>query len=288
MGWNMDNQGGKSSSGQAFVKEGNIDVFMFSEKETKVRFLTENVDIEQIMEEKKITREEAVEYVNTELIFKKWIMPISYWEHTIPQIQGQRYFSTQICQGKRACPLCFENEAAKNNGVTENKLLPYPVRKRFYVPAYFYDLQKVLFVKASQDYFEEIAKYINKNDGPVDFEIYRSGKGFGTKYHSTFIGAASNKEKIEVGLSPEELDFTATEKEIQDKISTRGFVKHDSESGETTDTGSAGDFKIPFGEHKGKSIHEVYQIDEKYINFLLENSSGVIQDKVKAYLDELR
>lgn len=290
MAWDMEGQKGKSASSQGYVKEGNIDVYLFNETPTRVRFLTEDVDIEKIMSEQKLTREEASEYVNTVMIYEKWIVPISRWEHTIPGIQGQRYFNTVICAGKRECSLCMENDKAKNNNATiDNKSLPYPVRKRFFVPAFFYNMGKILFVKGAQDFFEEIAAYISKNEGKdVDFEIYKTGKGFSTKYKSLFLGESKDKIDCDFGVLPSDLDFSVTEEEIKKKISIGGFQK-DKESNSqvpvnTDETNvSASAFKIPFGTHKNKTISEVSDIDPEYLNFLSTNSSGLLQTKITEF-----
>ena len=95
----------------------------------------------------------------------------------------------------RICPLCAENQGAKENGITENKMLPYPVRKRFIAPAWVSRLKKVLFVKQSQEFWEEVGMYIDQNGLDIEFDIYKTGKGFNTKYKAIYIGKAKTKTK---------------------------------------------------------------------------------------------
>ncbi len=288
--WNMDGAGkGASSRTQGYVEEGNIKVYLFSDKETRVRFLTENVSLEQVMLERKLTKEQAEEYILTELLWERWIQPIANWEHTVPEVKGQRYFTTVACQGKRDCILCEANDEARNNGVTENKMLPYPVRKRFFVPAWFYDMKTVLFVKASQDFFEDVAIYINKEQGPIDFGIYKTGRGFNTKYKVVRVGASPqlDKEAIKFAMKPSEVSFIESPETIAKKL-TLGRIEQSSDK--PIDKPSSGaapsqeNFVIPFGVHKGKTIKEVYTVDPPYVEFLKANSSGLVQEKVKEFL----
>lgn len=296
--WNLDAQQNSKGASKEYVREGNIDVYVFSTNKTRVRFLTEKVDIEKIMSEQKITRELAEEYVKTDLIYQKWIMPISTWEHIIPSIQGERFFSTVACPGKNSCEvLCAENEAARERGVDENRLLPYPVRKRFLVPAYFYELNRILFVKNNQDFFDDIAYYINDNDGPLDFEIYKTGKGFNTKYKAKFAGKSIDVEIPKLTIMPKDLELTETKEAIMKKIAlktpkaSKGFTK--SNSVDTTskveqDNDDPGSYVFTFRGYKGKTIEEVYKINPSYIDFIVENSSGMVKKKAEDFLNGLQ
>ena len=133
------------TSNLGYVEEGNIKKFKFTTQAQRVRFLTEDIDVEQVMSEQKMSREEAVDYINRTIGREKWLA---------------------------------ENEKARAQGVTENKMLPYPVRKRFVCPAYVYDLKMVLYVIGAEDFFSSIAKYIEKNGSDIDFELSKEGKGF--------------------------------------------------------------------------------------------------------------
>jgi hypothetical protein len=268
-----------TGSRQGWVREGNIDVFLFKQDPERVKFLTEDVNIDQIMSEKKMTREQAQEYVEIELMFKKWIRPIGHWEHVVPSIPNQRFFSTLPCQGS-GCILCGENDKAKASGVTENKLLPYPMRKRFIVPAYFYSLERVLFVKQTEEFFKDIAVYIDRQGSDVMFDIFKEGKGFNTRYKSIYIGPADQVPKIDL-MSPEQIDLTVDEQTVRKTI---GNTIPDFPPEETN--GDAGGFEFPFGSYKGHTIKQVYDMGEtEYLTFLRENSSGLVQKKVAEFLD---
>ena len=292
------------TSDLGYIEEGNIKKFKFTETAQKVRFLTEDVDVEQVMAEQKMSREEAVDYINRTIGREKWLAPKSFWEHSIKSIPNQRFFSTVACIGKTGCLCCAENEKARAQGVTENKMLPYPVRKRFVCPAYVYDLKMVLYVIGAEDFFSSIAKYIEKNGSDVDFELSKKGKGFDTTYSAFFLGKATEKlSDIEV-IAPADVDLFCGEEEARRRM-TSGTSKsrspvHGEESRITTDSNfnnmkniepspkaEGGEFKMPFGTHKGKTFAEIEQIDGRdYIKFLSENSVGTVQIEAEKYLNK--
>ena len=292
------------TSDLGYIEEGNIKKFKFTETAQKVRFLTEDVDVEQVMAEQKMSREEAVDYINRTIGREKWLAPKSFWEHSIKSIPNQRFFSTVACIGKTGCLCCAENEKARAQGVTENKMLPYPVRKRFVCPAYVYDLKMVLYVIGAEDFFSSIAKYIEKNGSDVDFELSKKGKGFDTTYSAFFLGKATEKlPDIEV-IAPADVDLFCGEEEARRRM-TVGTSKsrspvHGEESRITTDSNfnnmkniepspkaEGGEFKMPFGTHKGKTFAEIEQIDGRdYIKFLSENSVGTVQIEAEKYLNK--
>ena len=89
-----------TTSNLGYVEEGNIKKFKFTETAQRVRFLTEDVDVEQLMSDQKMSREEAVDYINRNIGRDKWLAPKSFWEHSIKSIPNQRFFSTVACIGK--------------------------------------------------------------------------------------------------------------------------------------------------------------------------------------------
>lgn len=303
-----------SSSGMTsnlgYVEEGNIKKFKFTTQAQRVRFLTEDVDVEQIMFEQKMSREEAVDYINRTIGREKWLAPKSFWEHSIKSIPNQRFFSTVACVGKTGCLCCAENEKARAQGVTENKLLPYPVRKRFVCPVYVYDLKMVLYVIGAEDFFSSIAKYIEKNGSDIDFELSKEGKGFDTTYSAFFLGKATEKLPDLKVIAPADIDLFCGEEEAHRRM-TGGTSKpkspvHGEESArmptaeedrefdrkfdnmksvEPLPKAEGGEFKMPFGTYKGKTFAEIEQIDGRdYIKFLSENSVGAVQIEAEKYL----
>lgn len=315
MGWEGYGQGRASAASQGFVQEGNVFLFVFPDKPTKVRFLTEDVDIEQVMKEQNLVREAAQEYVATRLCFEKWVMPIAKWEHQIKEIPGKRYFSTAVCLGRNTCPMCAENERDRQNGVTENKMLSYPVRKRFLVPVYVYDLNRVLILRAAEDFINDVAKYIGRQGINSDFEVWKEGKGFNTKYKSAFLGVG---ERLDIDPSaipaPGSLDFSLTPEELARRIDGGGSRPSTPRSEppaatqqppaaqpapqaatgrETVDVearvvpaaGGPGDFVIPFGSHKGRTVKQVFDLGEtEYLTFLAKNASGAAKDAACTFL----
>ena len=306
MAWgNFNNQSGRANLG--YVEEGNAKCFVFSDTPTRVRFLTEDISTEDVMSSMKISREEAADHIFTKMSQDHWVFPKSYWEHSIPSIPNKRFFSTVHCDGKNVCELCSENDAAKANGVTENKLLPFPVRKRFIVPAYVYDLKMVLYVRGAEDFFNDIAAYVNKHGSAVDFDIYKTGKGFNTAYKAVFDG--QSKEQLPEGLvvmSPRELTLSVTRDEIKRRIdgtpaektnnpNVRDYhEKHDAPAQapatqtaapSVAQTATGKEFTIPFGTHKGKTFNDLVSSGNgEYIKFLAENSAGEVQKKAKEFL----
>jgi hypothetical protein len=313
----------KGGANQGFVVEGKVPIFSFSETETKVRFLTESVEVEDLMSKNGWAREQAEDFVNTKLIHEKWIMPVTRWEHSIKEIPGKRFFTTVVCRGRQACELCAENEAAKENGVTENKLLPYGVRKRFYVPAWFYDLKRVLFVRGAEDFFDDIASYIGKNGPDSDFGIWKVGRGFNTKYKSVFLGVGAPMDVDWSAIpAPKDLDFSLDEEEWRRRIdggpgartarpdaapaaqaarepvqpradaaavppSSPEIPKHGAVDVAVRPAGpeSTADFVVPFGSHKGKTFKQLFDLGETdYIKFLADQGAGLVKQKATDYL----
>lgn len=298
------------TSNLGYIEEGNIKKFKFTTQAQRVRFLTEDVDVEQVMSEQKMSREEAVDYINRTIGREKWLAPKSFWEHSIKSIPNQRFFSTVACVGKTGCLCCAENEKARAQGVTENKMLPYPVRKRFVCPAYVYDLKMVLYVIGAEDFFSSVAKYIEKNGSDIDFELSKEGKGFDTTYSAFFLGKATEKLPDIKVIAPADIDLFCGEEEARRRI-TGGTSKPKSpahgeeprraptaEEDRETDRNfdnmksvehktEGGEFKMPFGTHKGKTFAEIEQIDGRdYIKFLSENSVGTVQIEAEKYLNK--
>jgi hypothetical protein len=318
MPWKFDGastKGGGTGAKRDWVDEGNVPVYIFQTEPDRVRFLLEDPDFAKIAEDRGITLDEAQEIAFTQLLWERWIMPVPQWEHVIPSIPGKRYFSTQACLGMQTCPLCAENQEAKENGVTENKMLPFPVRKRFLAPAWVPRLKKVLWVKQSQEFWEEVGQYIEKNGTDIEFDIYKMGKGFNTKYKSIYVGKAKGKPQ-EPDLAPDEMDFRPSEEDMARKLGqaaanpTAGATSGGGEkksakpstssddssedtgaetkpSGPSGDSEDPGDFVIPFGSHKGKSVRELFDSGEvQYLQFLESRSSGLVQETVSAFLKE--
>lgn len=300
------------TSNLGYVEEGNIKKFKFTTQAQRVRFLTEDVDVEQIMSEQKMSREEAVDYINRTIGREKWLAPKSFWEHSIKSIPNQRFFSTVACVGKTGCLCCAENEKARAQGVTENKMLPYPVRKRFVCPAYVYDLKMVLYVIGAEDFFSSVAKYIEKNGSDIDFELSKEGKGFDTTYSAFFLGKATEKLPDLKVIAPADIDLFCGEEEARRRM-TGGISKSKSpvhgeeprrmptaeedretdrkfdnmKDAEPSPKAEGGEFKMPFGTHKGKTFAEIEQIDGRdYIKFLSENSVGIVQIEAEKYLNK--
>ena len=300
------------TSNLGYVEEGNIKKFKFTTQAQRVRFLTEDIDVEQVMSEQKMSREEAVDYINRTIGREKWLAPKSFWEHSIKSIPNQRFFSTVACVGKTGCLCCAENEKARAQGVTENKMLPYPVRKRFVCPAYVYDLKMVLYVIGAEDFFSSVAKYIEKNGSDIDFELSKEGKGFDTTYSAFFLGKATEKLPDLKVIAPADIDLFCGEEEARRKM-TGGVSKpkssvygeeptriptaeedreFDRKFGNMKDVepspkAEGGEFKMPFGTHKGKTFAEIEQIDGRdYIKFLSENSAGTVQIEAEKYLNK--
>lgn len=289
------------TSNTGYIEEGNVKKFKFTENAQRVRFLTEDIDVEQIMSDKHMTRDEAVDYINREIGKDRWLAPKPYWEHTIKSIPNQRFFSTVVCRGgKNGCPLCAENDKAKETGVTENKFLPYPIRKRFICPVYVYDLKMVLYVVGAEDFYSTVGKYIEYHGSNIDFELSKKGQGFDTVYNAFFIGKATEKIPELDMLKPCEIDMCVSDEEIGRRVtgapSKPKSPVHGEESRLTTDEKPSvdpkpeekkGEFVLPFGTHKGKTFKEVEAIEGlEYIKFLAENSVGVVQLEAEKYINK--
>jgi hypothetical protein len=298
MAWNFDGQSSKTGIQKDWIMEGKVPTFLFKSDPERVRFLMKDVSIQSIMKSKKLSKEEAQNFINTELLWESWIMPVGFWEHSIPSITGKRFYSTMVCRGMQTCPLCAENNEAKDNGVTENKLLPYPIRKRYVAPVYSYRFKKILFVRQHQDFYEDIAAYVEKHGLDIDFDFSKSGKGLNTRYKSIYLGE-SEKKMSEIKLKvilPKDLDFTISQEEltkrlggipdfVPEDIKKDDFIADDIKESSDESLDEDGDFIIPFGSHKGKSIQELFDMGEiKYLEFLTEKASGVVRDKVEAFL----
>ena len=282
----------KSSSNAGYVLEGNIKKFIFTDSPQRVRFLTQDVDIEQVMSDNHMSREEAKDFIARNISANTWVMPKSYWEHSIKSIQGQRFFSTVACIGKNKCLLCLENDKFRSmsGGMVENKLLPYPIRRRFLVPAWVYDLKQVLYVTGSEDFFNSVARYVNRHGTNVDFELLKRGKGFDTKYEVVFLGESKEPLPQYEALKPCEVDLYCGDDECKRRIAgekkqNANFVLEPNV--EPVQPAINGEFVVPFGTHKGKTFEQIELTDGiEYIKFLAENSTGVVQSEAQKYLDK--
>jgi len=298
MAWGKYKEGSGSGARKDWVSEGNLDLFVFSQEPTRCRFLTEDVSAEDVMAEMKCTREEAEDHLYTKVSQDRWVLPRAYWEHQIKEIPGVRFFATAACGGRGRCPLCDENDRAKENGVSENKLLPYPVRKRFLVPAFFYALNRVLFVRAADDFFDTVADYVNKNGSGCDFDIYKTGRGFDTKYKAVFVGASSGPAPS-VSIAPRDVQIVPDEAELNRRLAggkrpdpeQRPAAASQQQAAPEAVTAAAevatpsDSFKIPFGTHKGKTFEDLAAAGEgAYIKLLAENGMGIVQRKARDFL----
>ena len=161
----------------------------------------------------------------------------------------------------------------------------------------------VLYVTGAEDFFSTVAKYIEKNGSAIDFELSKSGKGFDTEYSAFFLGKAEEKlPKLEY-LKPCEIDMCVSDDEIQRRVSGTPSKSVSAVHGEepriTTDekpstdptpnndnVSGNGEFVLPFGTHKGKTLKEVEATDGiEYIKFLAENSVGTVQTEAEKYLN---
>lgn len=304
MGWNgyNDNKagGGGGSNKDGYVEEGNVKKYLFTPEPRRVRFLTVDVTAEDLMSELGLSREEAEDRLFSKVANEQWLMPYGYWEHQIKEIPGKRFFSTAVCAGRGRCPMCDDNDRERANGVGENKLLPYPVRKRFMVPAYVYDLDVVLFVVGNEEFFNDIATYVNKHGSASDFEIYKVGKGLNTKYKSTFVGPSDDRALPDDYPSPQEVNMVVDEAELRRRIEGgrpsrqaptaqpdgQAPAKASVPSNRTSDAGA---FEVTFGTHKGKTFQQLFDLGEtEYIEFLAKNSAGQVQATAKAFLEGVR
>ena len=264
MVWRLETQQGK---GRDFVSEGNVPVYLISREPTRAHFLVKTLDVKEY-EKKGMTKEAIDDLLYAELMWQDWYVPVSMWEHTVI-INGK--FSTSFCIGAN-CELCKENQQARSNGIDENRLLPYPVRRRYVLPAWFYKLEKVLFVKQTADFFREVDKYIAKF-GQCDFEIYKEGQGMGTIYKVTYSGQSETPKIEEEFSKPSEIDFTPVEQK-----DFRDFAEDKVAEG--------GEFKITFGAHNGSTLSEIWnEGDKEFIQFLVEKSDGEVQKQAKAFMD---
>lgn len=287
--------GGKKEN-VGYVEEGNVKKYLFSSTPTRVRFLTEDITPEDLIAEFKITREEAEDKLFTKVANERWIMPYSYWEHQIKEIPNKRYFATAACAGRGHCPLCVENDKDRANGINENKLLSYPVRKRFMVPAWFYDLKLVLFIIGNEEFFNDIATYVNKHGSASDFTIWKIGTGLNTKYKSAYDGVAELKDISTLDIiTPAGVNISVDEVELKRRIEGGKPKQGSSVSAPATSSapipavGGAGLFEITFGSHKGKTLQQLYDLgDQEYIEFLVKNSAGIVQEAAKTFLELVR
>ena len=324
MGWDGygEGKGGGTRNTLGYVTEGKVQLLSFSEAHQTVRFLTLDVKVDDVMAARGLLKDEARDYLFGTIAMEEWVMPVSRWEHSIKEIPGKRFYSTVVCPGRGSCPLCAENEAAKNQGVTENKLLPYPVRKRFFVPVWSYDLKMALFLRGAEDFFDGVAAYINKNGVDSDFEIWKTGKGFNTTYHSMFMGAGKPLVFDRSYLpGPGDLDFNISQAEWDRRLSGAKFPPPDEnaaglEPGNVAGTGklsspakivgeeapsarakasakqagvvaaaSQGDsgvFVVPFGSYKGKTLAEISALKQDVYIVFLAKNSTGIVQQAAA------
>lgn len=325
MGWNTNASSGGSNERPAFIQEGNLDIMLFSEEKQRITFLTQDVDVEAVMSQNQLTREQATEYIYTEMAREIWVNPYDYWSHDVPSISGQRFFSTIACQGRQTCPLCMENDKAKNNGVSENKHLPFPVKKKYLAPVWHYGLGRVLFIRQTQQFMDQIGDYLNQFGSAIDFNVWKTGRGYNTNNLSMYLGprgADFPQGQLQI-IAPKDIDFGVTQEEISKKTGLNSASAQASQSqqmqqfqaqmqerqaplkysqfaqqsqGNTSAQPAnqsqnvpigAGNFVIPFGIHKGKTLETAYQEDPETIKFFRDKGNGLVQSKSSEYLSSI-
>ena len=312
--WNTNSGSGSSGEKKQFIHECGIDFLVIPNEKLRVSFLTEIVDVEQIMSLKQMTREQATEHIYTVMAEEKWINPKAYWEHSVPSIPGQRFYSTIPCQGRNSnCKCCNENEAS---GAEDNKLKPFPVRKKFLIPVWVYSMNKVLYIRQNEEFINAIGEYINQNGVIIDFDIWRTGKGFSTKYHSMYIGPRQT-DLTSVQVPPPNkvilyMDTTEINKRIngspknstppaqqnqpaqpaqQNSQPFNEYKAPEQQPQQPQQSGviepSAGQYIMPFGNFKGQTLEALYQAGEiDYLKFNRDQGAGLVKDKVTAFLAE--
>lgn len=308
MGWSFTGASGQRSGVKRdFVTEGNVPILVFKDEPERVRFLLEWPNFEAIAKEHKITVPEAEELVSTQLYKEKWLMPLPVWEHNIPAIPQKRFFSVVACAGKKVCRLCAENAEAEANGVTENKLKPYPYRREMLLPAWCYRLKRVLYIKRAQEFFDEVGSYLKQHGTNVDFDVFRTGQGFNTKYRAIFLGPSKLGDKKVKVMLPGEMNLLPTDEELGQRLGELPAfppkdkpveepveeVEEDEPVEEPVDEPvegqeDPGSYQLTFGTHKGKTLRDLYeQGEEGYLQFLFNNARGDTKDKVVLFFELL-
>ena len=305
MGWRFDGNSNRSGVRRDFIQEGIVDLYLFKEEQDRVHFLIEPVDVQAVAKEKSITVPEAEELIYTKLSWDKWLYPgepLSVWEHVISAVPQKRFFSAVVCPGMNACRLCAENNEAKARGVTENKLLPFSVRKRFILPLWSFALKRVLYMKQSQDFLGEIDRYIEKNGVGIDFDMFRIGRGFNTKYKSIYVGKSKMGELKDTVMSPDEVrtGIIISDEELSKRLGDlpefppKEMAAGSAETSVTqapnvTDDEDVDAFALPFGTHKGRTLRELWDLgEEQYLEFLAQKASGIVNEKVKEFLAKVK
>ncbi|MHA1225242.1 MAG: hypothetical protein ACTSR2_01370 [Candidatus Hodarchaeales archaeon] len=186
---------GLQESRDGIVQEGNVPVLIIpKDNPIKIRFLFADLSLD-VMKEK----------VKKNDIWEQWVKPIPVWEHISRDGGG---FSTVHCVGK-GCALCQANAKKEAEGVKDNKLKPYPLRKRYIAPVWIYGRNIVAFIKQSEQYYSEVEQYIIKFGVNIDFETFRTGEGLQTKYKLIFLGKG---EKLNVDvMKPKSVNLTPIE-----------------------------------------------------------------------------
>ena len=271
------------SDARDFITEGNVPCLLIKKKHRKIQFLFEMFDAGPYTK-KGMSEEEVKELFQSKLKLENWYEPIAHWEHTIIEV-GK--FSTTACSGTK-CSNCEANDGARNNGVTENKMLPFPVRKMFVLPVWVYELERVLFIKQAQQFYEEIGAYAEKHGNGMDFDIYKTGSSLGTRYHSIFAGKA-DLIKAEV-MMPNELDFISPENKDFKEFAEADVTLKDLDNkfmGGKNPKG-VGAFVIDFGDYKDKTLKEIWDSgDKEFLDFLVMKTDGVVREEAEKFLKEM-
>jgi len=220
--WNTGANSNSGGSKEAFIREGNLDFLTITEEKHRVTPLTQAVDVDLVMSQNQLTREQAMEHIYTVMAESMWINPKPYWEHSVPSIPNVRFFSTIPCQGRQTCKCCADNGTAETQGITENKMKPFPVRKKFVIPVWSYKLNRVLFIRNNEKFVNAMGEYINQFGDAIEFDVWRTGKGFGTEYHSMYIGPRTQQLPANIELIlPNQIDLTISEEEINKRIGNK-------------------------------------------------------------------
>jgi len=261
--WNLNNSN-KDTKSQGFIHQGNVDVFLFTREKQRVTPLFCAVGSGDV-----------------------WTQPVELWEHNIKEITGIRFFSTTVCPGRDRCQLCAENRTARENGVSENKFLPYPVRKRYVIPVWHYQMNRVLYLVAAQSFFEDMIVYIEQNS-EADFEIWKTGVGFETRYRLLHIPdtrlTKQERDELLKTLRPSQIDLTDNEETLRKKTIGKAEILDNNTMSEQNDAEDV--FCLPFGQEKGKTLSQLHQEGkDKLIEFYAEHATGRVQEESRRWLE---
>ncbi len=221
-------------------------------------------------------------------------LPFGSWWHRMKEdaTKGRKYHDW-LCIGQfRNCPLCIENGAyeaanpAAEGKKVENKLKPWPMKKKTDVNAWSYEMNKVVIISLGNDLWDKlktIEEAKGKDIDQFDVMLTRKGQGITTTYDAVPMDEVAFSLPEGNFLFDLEAETAKSERgadELNEVISGDFDRKQGQDGGQRQagapaggDVNAAMAVVMTFGAHAGRTLGDVFKSEPNYLTWLMSNST---------------